>query len=357
MKLLWYIPRLNLGGAESLTITVLNFLSKFHSVILVTDIKKSSEINQIKKNIKIINLDDASGLLYFLKLYKLRKIVKKFKKFKFVSNLTHANLNSYISLLFLNIKIIGIEHNTLSEYLSHKKNFKNLVISVLCKFIYKRIDKIICVSNYVSKNLEKNYGCKNCITIHNAVDRKKIILKSKSFNYKSNEPYIIFVGRLEKQKNLFRLLKIYKKLVQSGIMHNLIIIGDGSELENLKKEVQKIKLIKKVFFLGKQKNPYPYIRNADLSIMTSHFEGFGIFLIESLVLGVKIFTYDNKIINEISNNKEFAHKFTANKSDIINIKKIKLLLNSKTKKNKLQNLAIPYDIKNVSKKYIKAFTK
>ena len=69
MKLLWYITRLNLGGAESLTITVLNFLSKFHSVILVTDIKKSSEINQIKKKIKIINLDDASGLLYFLKFF------------------------------------------------------------------------------------------------------------------------------------------------------------------------------------------------------------------------------------------------------------------------------------------------
>ena len=60
-------------------------------------------------------------------------------------------------------------------------------------------------------------------------------------------------------------------------MHNLIIIGDGSELENLKKEVQKFKLIKNVFFLGKQTNPYPYIRNADLSIMTSHFEGFGIY--------------------------------------------------------------------------------
>ncbi len=356
MKLLWYIPRLNLGGAESLTITVLNYLSKFHSVILVTDIKKSSEINQIKKNIKIINLDDTTGLFYFFKIYRLRNIVKKFKKFKFVSNLTHANLNSYLSLLFLNIKIITIEHNTLSEYLSHKKNFKNFVISLLCKFIYKRIDKIICVSNYVRKNLEKNYGCKNCVTIHNAIDKKNILLKSRSFNYRSNKPYIIFVGRLEKQKNLFRLLKIYKKLVLCGIKHKLLIIGDGSELENLKKEVQKFKLIKNVFFLGKQTNPYPYIRNADLSIMTSHFEGFGIFLIESLILGVKIFTYDNKIMNEINNNKEFTKKFTANKSEKINLQKIKLLLNSKIRKNKLQNLAIPYDIKNISKKYIKAFS-
>lgn len=353
MKIIWYIPRLNIGGAESLTISILNSLSNLNSIILITDKNKSSQINQLSKKIKVINLKDSTGFLYLSKLYGLRKILKKHATYIFVSNLTHANLNSYISLLFTKIKIIAIEHNTLSKYLFHKKNLKNYIINFLCKLIYKKFHKVITVSNYVKKDLVKKYRCNNCCTIHNAINKREIIKKSNKFKYKHNVPYIIFVGRLEKQKNLPRLLEIFHRLVINGIDHNLIIVGNGSQLPMLKEQVNKLRLSKRVVFLGERQNPFPYIKNADLSIMTSNFEGFGIFLIESLILGVKIFTYDKKIISEITNNSIFKNLFTAKNSQKANIRQIKLLLKTKIKKSKLINVGKQFDVKVVCKKYLR----
>jgi len=353
MKITWYIPPLNIGGAESLTISILNHLSNKNPIILITDKNKSSQINQLSKKIKVIDLKDSSGFFYLLKLYRLRKIIKKHVTCNLVSNLTHANLNTYISLLFTKIKIIAIEHNTLSEYLFHKKNLKNYIINILCKLIYKKFHKIITVSNYVKENLVQKYQCNNCYTIHNAIDKKKIKKKSNIFKYKYDKPYIIFVGRLEKQKNITRLLKIFHLLVIEGIDHNLIIVGNGSELPILKEQVNKLRLSKRVFFLGERQNPFPYIKNADLSIMTSNFEGFGIFLIESLILGVKIFTYDKKIIPEISNNLIFRDLFTAKNSQKANIGQIKLLLKTKIRKSKLIEVGKQFDVKVVCKKYLR----
>lgn len=355
MKLLWYIPRLRIGGAELLSISIINQLSKSHLIKLITDKKNSPLINQINRAVKIVNLNDESGFFYFKKIIKLRKIINDNNNFFFISNLTHANLNSYISLLNTKKKMIAVEHNTLSKYISHKKNIKILFINILCKLIYKKIYKIICVSNYVKKDLILNYKCKNCVTIHNGIDQKKILIKSNLFKVKYINPYIIFVGRLEKQKNLHKLIDIYHKLIIQGIRHDLIIVGNGSELNELKAKVNKLKLIKKVKFLGEKDNPYPYIKKADLSIMTSSFEGFGIFLIESLCLGTKIFTYDKKILSEIISDKKFIEIFTASKSDYANIKKIKYLLKNSINKKKITKLITPYEIKIVAKKYIEIF--
>lgn len=352
MKILWYIPRLNIGGAESFTISLLNELAISNSVILLTDTRKSSLILDINPNITIINLNDDNKPCYLTKIIRLRAIIKKYTDYVLISNLTHANINCYISLIFTKIKFIAIEHNTLSKYLSHNKCFKNLLINILCKLLYKRLHKIICVSDYVRTDLINNYKCNNCHTILNGIDVKNIHNKSNAFDFKHELPYIIFVGRIVKQKNIPRLINIFNKLVLDGVKHNLIIIGDGPDLNFVKSYAINLNLSNRIYFLGEKSNPYPYIKNADLSIMTSHFEGFGIFLLESLSLGVKVFTYDNKIINEITNCSELVEKFTATDSELINIDKIKLLLNTNIDKLYLQKITLKYDTKFISEKYI-----
>lgn len=357
MKLLWYIPRLNIGGAESLTISILNYISKSIDVTLITDKSNSSLINQINNKVRVINLKDRSGFFYFFKIISLRRLVCNKMDHFYISNLTHANINSYISLLFSKKKIIFIEHNTLSKYLSHHFSIKRFFMKILCKIIYKRVHKIITVSNYVKKDLVNQFNCENCSTIHNAIDISSIEKKANMFKPKKTKPYIIFVGRIEKQKNLIKLIEIYNQLVNEGLKQDLMIIGSGSEIFNVKKKVESFNLQSKVIFLGVQDNPYPYIKNADLSIMTSEFEGFGIFLIESLSLGVKIFTYDEKILTEIIDNNYLRNLFTATSSELLNIEKIKLLLNSNLKKNNLKKLVMKYDTSIVSKKYIQTISK
>ena len=97
--------------------------------------------------------------------------------------------------------------------------------------------------------------------------------------------YIVHVGRFHKAKRHDILLEAYKK---SNITAKLILIGDGSEKENILKTIKKLNLEKKVTLLGFILNPYPIIKNAKFLILTSDYEGFGIVLVEALILNTPI---------------------------------------------------------------------
>ncbi len=124
--------------------------------------------------------------------------------------------------------------------------------------------------------------------IPNPINLNKIISKSNlSIDFLGNVmpgQYIVSVGRLTAQKNFTLLLHAYKDALTKGVEWPLIIIGDGNEKPQLELIVKKLHLENKVYFTGHLKNPYPYIKNASVFILTSNFEGFGIVLVEAMTL-------------------------------------------------------------------------
>ncbi|WP_169337028.1 glycosyltransferase [Algicola sagamiensis] len=92
--------------------------------------------------------------------------------------------------------------------------------------------------------------------------------------------YLLFVGRLELQKQVNRLIEALP-FVDSQI--DLVILGEGSLEQELRTQVKQLSLSKRVHFLPFTNNPYPIMRNAELLILTSIHEGFGNVLVESLI--------------------------------------------------------------------------
>ena len=134
--------------------------------------------------------------------------------------------------------------------------------------------------------------------IYNPINYKEIlknsqIIDSEIKKYKKIK-YILFVGRLEKVKNIELLLYIFKNINQKISDINLVIIGDGSNKYNLLKIVNKLKLKNKVYFLGFKQNPYPYIKNAQIVISSSRYEGYSNIILESIILNKKLFVSNVK---------------------------------------------------------------
>ena len=75
-------------------------------------------------------------------------------------------------------------------------------------------------------------------------------------------------------------------------MHNIIILGEGSERESLENYIRENKLENSIKLLGFKSNPYPYIKNADAYILSSRYEGYPLVLCEALVLNKKIISTD-----------------------------------------------------------------
>jgi len=102
-------------------------------------------------------------------------------------------------------------------------------------------------------------------------------------------PYIVHVGRLVYQKNQKLLINAY---FASNIEEKLVIIGSGREEKNLRKQVKILNIEDKVNFLGQKNNPYPWMKQAKLFVLTSRFEGFGLVNIESLACGTPVVAAD-----------------------------------------------------------------
>jgi glycosyltransferase involved in cell wall biosynthesis len=80
------------------------------------------------------------------------------------------------------------------------------------------------------------------------------------------------------------LIRAHKALVDRGVLHRLVIVGDGPEREKLENLIIELGVEKSVVLTGYQCNPYPYIAASDMTVCSSVYEGLHIASIESLVL-------------------------------------------------------------------------
>lgn len=125
---------------------------------------------------------------------------------------------------------------------------------------------------------------------------------SKDFEFRSQEwidwlwadravPTVVFVGRLVKVKRIDLLLKAFSRCIQT-MSARLIIVGDGPEAGMAGKLADELQLGDLCKFLGHRENPLPWIRHADLLVLCSDSEGFGLVLVEAMACGTQVVSTD-----------------------------------------------------------------
>ncbi len=161
---------------------------------------------------------------------------------------------------------------------------------------YARFDKVVNVSNSCKNRFEElapEFISKSCL-LGNYIDGNSLRIKADEFNPYKDEVQmvkIVTVARIDnQQKRIDRILKISKRLIEKGIEFKWHIIGNGPDLNTLLKEKEILGVNKYVVFEGYQPNPFPYIKNADIFVLTSSYEAQGMVLSESLLLGTPVVT-------------------------------------------------------------------
>ncbi|MEX0605676.1 MAG: glycosyltransferase [Marinobacter sp.] len=105
------------------------------------------------------------------------------------------------------------------------------------------------------------------------------------------EPYLINVARLVPQKGHDLLLQAF---AQANIPHQLVIVGDGHLRSALERKAGELGIAHRVLFAGKRTNPYPWMKQADLFVLASEYEGLGIVLTEALACGTPIMSVQSR---------------------------------------------------------------
>ncbi|MFD2552453.1 glycosyltransferase [Bizionia sediminis] len=176
----------------------------------------------------------------------------------------------------------------------------------LSRLLYKN-EVMVGVSAGITRYFKSEYQLKSIQTIYNAFNFEDI---QRMAQLPLNNPllktvYILFYGRLDlASKNLTLLIDAYQasKLPKNNV--KLVLLGSGPDQARLKSYVANLDLQDMVLFLPQTANPYPYVKEAKFTVLTSHYEGFPLVIPESLCLGTPVISVNCKTgPDEIIRNK------------------------------------------------------
>ncbi len=310
-RILFCAYSLDIGGIETALLTLINELvKKNYDITLVLEKKRGIFLNQIDKNIKIIeyipNNNKNIVIRKISNFIKRIKFILKYKnRFSFAASFaTYSLSGSFIARQASKNNCIWVHSN----YMSLFSNNKNKFIKFFNDINVQKFKNIIFVSNNAKEVFIKQFSQleKKCKVINNIIDYERILKLSeeKVEDYKKSYPTILYVGRLtEEDKKISRIIEVAKKLVEDNIKFKVLIIGDGKDKQNYIKKVKELKLEQNIVFLGKKKNPYPYFKKSDFLILTSDYEGYPVVYNEAKILNLPILTTNVSDSKQIIENK------------------------------------------------------
>ena len=226
---------------------------------------------------------------------------------------------------------------------------KDPCLNRLQKKSFKNVDKIVSIAEDTKKSIETLYPeYKNKTQIiyngYNFDVMEKLAKKEKFTKSKTFE--IIYCNRFDQNKNPFLLIEAAKELKKKTKDFHINMLGKGELEDEMKSIIKKYNLEDNITILGYKKNPYPYIKNADIMCLTSKNEGFSNVIIEGLNFGKPFVSTDVGIVREIkkenvgvvaNNAKEMSKAFYELINDKEQYKKISKNCKEVAKKFDLKN--------------------
>ena len=299
-KILFVVDEMSMGGVSKVLIDLLKRLdTEIYDIDLLVLHKRGELLADVPSHIHIIestpffeacdvSLMKARGKTLFSKLRLLfymksglifDRIVKERKKIIKKDYDTEIAFKEGFSTIFV---ASGDTKRKLNwVHVDYKvQNYSKHHMALMKKALSK-IDLNVACSKVVESSYKEVFGIDDVITIHNMIDEETIKEKASreiDYPYGDEKINLITVARFHPQKALDRLIKAYAKVKDD---YTLTIIGDGP----LKKELFDLKdhLGVEVMFLGQIKDPYAYIKRADLFVLSSLYEGYPTVVIESLL--------------------------------------------------------------------------
>ncbi|MBL1208662.1 glycosyltransferase family 4 protein [Geminocystis sp. GBBB08] len=291
----------SLGGVEFRNYQLAKFLTeKGHQITLAGWVKEKKH----PLNVEIIPLPFAKKLynslgqrtaLTSLK-YALATLTLPLHKFDIilVDNIPYIHL----FLLFFKAKLL--RKQMIITWHEYWGKYWQIYIKNWTWFIYYNIEilaaqlgnKVICVSKFTAEKLRKARGKFDEIEIvSNGINLS--FISSLSHSGINDTPPLIYAGRLIKEKRVDLLLKAVAIFTQKYAYQGVIlqIIGEGNTREELEKLAQKLGIVDKVKFRGKLETieeVWREISQAKIAIQPSLREGFGIFPLEAMALGIPV---------------------------------------------------------------------
>lgn len=180
------------------------------------------------------------------------------------------------------VKIITTLHGTDITVLGIDQSFRKMI-----KYGIEKSDAVTAVSkSLVNQTKRKIHTEREISVIYNFVDEKEYTKRDMTsirdqYGILPDDKVVIHISNFRKVKRIEDVIKTFKKINQH-LQSKLLLVGDGPEISTAFELVKRLNLQDHVLFLGKQKKVSDLLSIADLKLLMSEQESFGLVLLEAM---------------------------------------------------------------------------
>ena len=275
------VSSLRMGGAEKVASFLANALIDSYRIILILWSDKDRFFSLDERIEVVVIATKMRGMFGNIeRIFRLKRCFREHKSDLVISFIHQTNILAILAARANKIPVIATEHSIYAS-LDHLK---------IWKFLRQRVYPLADHITTLTQKDSKHYGfLKNVSVMPNPV----VIHKTTEADWQdfiAHKPYILSAGRMIETKHFEELLEVFGQFSKNNPQFSLLLAGDGKCCDSLEKQAQNLGA--KIVFLGKVENLYSAYQNAEFFALTSHREGLSNVLIESLMCGVPVISYD-----------------------------------------------------------------
>lgn len=263
MKIAVFLPKGVYGGGERVLITLMREFSK--RKIDVVGYTRCKTIDKSIVPCKMIVLDNAKS--------KLKQVLD------LSSSLKRENVGKIIvfgldTIFFIATRLAKVDYLYSLRVDPLQVDFKKLTY----KYVLNRCERIVFQTKHVQSYFPRSIQEKSCVIPNPILDDDLPEVSD------CRKKKIVLVGRLSEEKNIEMAIRAFSQTKHDG--YSFHIYGSGPLLQKLQDLVSQLHLEEEIFFEGQVVHVVDYIRDSEILLLTSNFEGMPNALIEGLAMGL-----------------------------------------------------------------------
>lgn len=284
-KLMLISPMLHQGGFERICVLTARLLKDSFDVVIVVFSMEDIAFDISGLSVINLNLKAKAG-----KIGKMLNVVRRSLKLSFLQK----KLGTEISYSFGMTANIA---NALSFGAKRKicacHSFGEIHNASYMKLVSGHSDKVLCCAKKMADLVQERYGFANIVPLWNPCDGEAVLKQSSAGGqedisfFREGDRILVSMGREDDVKGFWHLLKIFRRVNEEAPDTRLAIIGEGAFTE-YKSLAEALGIGEGVLFAGLKKNPFPYLKESDIYVLTSLSEGLPNALVEALALSLPV---------------------------------------------------------------------
>jgi glycosyltransferase involved in cell wall biosynthesis len=295
-------------------------------------------------------------LLILTQFLKLKKILKNFKP-----DIVHLNPSLRYAAIFRDfifLKTINKKDCAILLFIpgwqeTISNTFKNIYFKKFFKRKFELADAILVLANqFKNKLVNLGINADKIYVSSTMVESEKYLPENKFF---SNPYKVLFCANMKKEKGPYELLTAVPLVIEKYKDTSFIFVGDGKELEKLKRKTKEMGIEKNVIFNGYKtgNEKIEFFKKAHIFVFPSHSEGFPTVVLEAMAAGLSlVVTPVGGLVDAIKDGKQgFILNTKTPSSKEIGEKIIQLIENpylmEKMSKNNITEAKEKYDVKKI----------